>query len=335
MSDGAEQRIIMSQERVAAAGSAERTPLIVIGGFLGAGKTTLLNHILRGGRRYAVLVNDFGDINVDASLVRAHDGLTMQLENGCICCTLTDGFAVALERVLAQAPRPEAIVVEASGVGDPWRIAEFALIEPSLRLDAVIGLVDTTVFLDQLQDPLIGDTVSKQLRRSDLILLNKADLADDRLLAAAAAEIRTRVPDARLLSTEFAAIAEEIIDSAGGAERSPSSMLSESRSAHHDFRRWTFRSDRPLDRERLTAALAHLPAEVLRLKGFCQFQGESVPSLVQMVGKRWEISPFAGEGRQCPAGSTLTAIGTAAMADPAQLDRIFASAVAAMEDHAG
>lgn len=79
-----------------------RQPFTVIGGFLGAGKTTLVNHLLAGGeRRYAVLVNDFGAVNVDAGLIASHDGRTLRLTNGCICCSLGEGFLTTLARVLA------------------------------------------------------------------------------------------------------------------------------------------------------------------------------------------------------------------------------------------
>src|SRR5699024_995978 len=171
-----------SQQAPSMLADGEQTPMTVIGGFLGAGKTTLLNHILRIGGRLAVLVNDFGDINIDAELIRDHDGLTMQLENGCICCSLADGFASALERVLDSEQRPEAIIVEASGAADPWRVAEYAVLEPSLRLNAVICLIDSPVFLEQLRDPMIGDTVALQLRKADIVILNKTQQASPQSL---------------------------------------------------------------------------------------------------------------------------------------------------------
>ncbi|RYX93345.1 MAG: GTP-binding protein, partial [Bradyrhizobiaceae bacterium] len=119
------------------------TPVTVIGGFLGAGKTTYLNHLLRSGtERYAVLVNDFGAVNIDAGLIAKHDGETMTLTNGCVCCSIGSGFLDTLGRILDGQTRFDQIIIEASGVGDPWRIAEIALVEPSLRLNAVIVVAD-------------------------------------------------------------------------------------------------------------------------------------------------------------------------------------------------
>ncbi len=175
-------------------------PITVLGGFLGAGKTTLLNRLLRRGERYAVLVNDFGDINIDASLIRSRDATTLQLENGCVCCTLADGFMQALDRVLALDPPPQALLVETSGVGDPWRVAEFAFIESRLELAAVIGLVDTGSFFQQLDDSYIADTVASQLRRCDLILLNKVDLVDSATLEAVRQRVEELWPGTRTVS---------------------------------------------------------------------------------------------------------------------------------------
>lgn len=100
-----------------------RPSFTVIGGYLGAGKTTLLNNLLTQaeGLRAAVLVNDFGDVNIDASLITVHDGDTISLANGCMCCSLSSGFAPAINAILERADRLDAIIVEASGVAEPER----------------------------------------------------------------------------------------------------------------------------------------------------------------------------------------------------------------------
>ena len=134
-------------------------PLTIIGGFLGSGKTTLLNRILSQpqGRRFAVIVNDFGDIAIDEDLIASHDGQTIALANGCVCCTIGDNFLRTLLDTLKRDPQPDHIVVEASGVADPARIAEIAAIEKDLTLDGVIILADAAGLERQVADSRLVD----------------------------------------------------------------------------------------------------------------------------------------------------------------------------------
>ena len=161
--------------------SNERLPLLVVGGFLGAGKTTLINHWLTESRepalRLAVLVNDFGAINIDAASIASRGGDVIALTNGCICCSIGEDLAGALIRVIDANVPVDAIVVEASGVSDPWRIAQIALAEPQLILAGVLVLVDASVAAQQSSDPLLADTLVRQLKSADLVVFNKTDLA--------------------------------------------------------------------------------------------------------------------------------------------------------------
>lgn len=154
-----------------------RIPVVVIGGFLGAGKTTLLNRLLaRGGRRLAVLINDFGSINIDAALADTGDNRRIELSNGCVCCQIGDDLSAALIEVLGAPSPPQAIVVEASGVSDPWKIAQVALADPMLALGTVLVLVDAAQVRTTAADPLLNDSVLRQLRAADLLVVNKTDL---------------------------------------------------------------------------------------------------------------------------------------------------------------
>src|SRR6056300_490452 len=106
-------------------------PITIIAGFLGTGKTGLLNHLLAHaeGRRLTALVNDFGALNIDSELIAAQNGNQISLANGCVCCSIGDDLTLALAQVMNQTPRPDHILIEASGVADPARIAGFAQVD--------------------------------------------------------------------------------------------------------------------------------------------------------------------------------------------------------------
>ena len=111
-----------------------------------------------------MLVNDFGEINVDAALIEAHDGEVMALSNGCVCCAIGPDFGDSLSRMLCRDPKPDRIIVEASGVSDPWRIAQLARLEPGAALDGVLVLADATCFPEQLADRWLTDTLTRRSR---------------------------------------------------------------------------------------------------------------------------------------------------------------------------
>ncbi len=249
-------------------------PFSVIGGFLGAGKTTLLMHWLAGshGQRIAVLVNDFGEVNIDAALVarRGHDSI--RLSNGCVCCSIGGDLSAALMQLLrvpdpAAGPRWDAIVVEASGVGDPWRIAQYAIADPQLRLDGVIVVVDAHAVLSQAADPLLADSVERPLKRADVVLLNKADLVDSGQLAQVRAWVARHAGAVPLIETVQARVPLAVITGAG-LHRARGGV----QAADHGerFETWSARPAGQYDKSAVAAWLGQLPAGVLRLKGFLQ-----------------------------------------------------------------
>jgi G3E family GTPase len=156
-------------------------PLTVIGGFLGAGKTTLLKHLLENadGRRLAVLINDFGALNIDAALIKATGTDSIELSNGCVCCSLGDDLVKQLVILEKSADKFNHVIIEASGVGDPWKIAQIGMVAGAYRLDSVIVVVDTETFEELITDELTSDSVVRQLARADIIVANKFDLASE------------------------------------------------------------------------------------------------------------------------------------------------------------
>tara|TARA_B100001105_G_scaffold192144_1_gene156211 strand:- start:464 stop:1369 length:906 start_codon:yes stop_codon:yes gene_type:complete len=273
----------------------------VIGGYLGVGKTTLVNHILRNAsERIAVLVNDFGDINIDKDLIDASDDSTISLTNGCICCSLVDGFAAALEAVASFRPPPSRLVIEASGVADPGAVAAYGH-APGLVLDAVIVVADADRLREQVADPLVGQTVVSQLTAADVIVLNKIDLVDD--LATTHAQVSELNPDALLIQASHSEVS---LDLLFGRE-----VRKVQRSTGHtgEFESRTHQSDQPLSRNALETLVNELPRNIQRVKGIVRLtESPQVPMVFQLVGRKWELRALADRSNS-PEGNQLVAIG--------------------------
>ena len=305
-----------------------RTPLTIIGGFLGAGKTTLLNHVLRhAGRRLTVLVNDFGAINIDADLVLKHEGNTLSLANGCVCCSIGDGLMEALARIAREPRRPDHVVVEASGVADPGRIGEIARIDPSFRLQGIVVLADAERLEALAADKYVGDTVRRQVEAADLVLLNKIDRVDEAARVRAAAWIRRHAPAAQLVETVEAAVPTALVLGLEHADADAFGRESLHEHGHADaFETWSFTSPRPVRPDALRQVLDALPDGILRGKGVLLVENDPRPAILHGIGRRWSLTPDAAWTG--PPGTRLVLIGLAGRLDPADLERRFAAALA-------
>jgi G3E family GTPase len=309
-------------------------PVTILGGFLGAGKTTALNHLLaHASCRIGVLVNDFGAVAVDAALIAAQDGETISLANGCVCCAMGPDLGESLARLRGRDPAPERIVIEASGVSDPWRIAQLARLDPGVTLDAVLVLVDATGFTAQLADRWLTDTLQRQLARADLVLVSKCDAAGPSARAATAAAVRRIRPQARLLEIAGGAIPAALLGSEAPPPPGDTPSRLQADVPGHGFRSMHIPDHGPLDAAALAAVLDALPPSVLRAKGICRIGAEGAPHLLQLVGQRWRLDPWPGA-----AGPTgLVLIGTPDMPQDRGLAARFASTIlarpgAALED---
>ncbi|HVL58567.1 MAG TPA: CobW family GTP-binding protein [Burkholderiaceae bacterium] len=153
-------------------------PAIVIGGYLGSGKTTLVNRLLRAanGERLGVLVNDFGDVAIDAALIEARDGDVLSLAGGCVCCSFGADLVGALRTLAQRDPPVDRIVIETSGVALPRAVAQTARLAPAIAVEAIIVIADGETVRRRARDRYIGEMVLQQLREADLIVLNKLDL---------------------------------------------------------------------------------------------------------------------------------------------------------------
>lgn len=288
-------------------------PLTVIGGFLGAGKTTLLNHLLRVAPvRYGVLVNDFGAINIDAALIGARDGDMIALTNGCVCCEMGTDLGAGLLRLANHGV--DHALIEASGVSDPWRIAQLALVETGFSLEPIVVLADAQALTAQLSDRWVADTVQGQLLAADVIVLNKADPTP--ALGEARAAIQELRQNIRLIETTQGAIAPAELR----FPTPPRGRFRADAPAVHAFPTCLIVPPRSFDRDRLRTALGSLPASVLRVKGFCRLGTEDAPYLLQYAAGQWALTPSD------PAEPGLVVIGTPDMPPPDALEDRFRAA---------
>ncbi len=281
---GAVEADALARRRRAGVGTA--LPIVVVAGFLGAGKTTLLRHLLTspGGRRITALVNDMAALNIDASLIAAIHGDTLALGNGCACCTQSGGATRALLDLLDRPRRPDIVLLEASGIADPWALAHIVGSLPGARLDHVVTLVDAGTVTDDLVSPYLQ---ARQLSAADLILPNKIDLLGPDDIARVSNRLRALAPRAEIIRTTHARVPPWLILDGADAPNPRNEAEAPPIEPDIGFDQRLFHADGPLDRACLDAALAALPAGILRAKGFLRLGEAGDIHLLQLVGRRW------------------------------------------------
>jgi len=320
--------------------SFSKIPATIVTGFLGAGKTTLIRHLLASprGRRLALIINEFGEIGIDAGIldgcgdIRCQEASIIELANGCICCTVAEDFLPAIERLLALDPVPDHIVIETSGLALPKPLVK-AFDWPSARarltVDGVIAVVDGRAVADgrfagdpeklarqREADPSIAhdnpleEVFEDQVLCADLIVLNKADLISAHEERRIRSEIAALLPrSVKILPAREGKLDPAILLGLGsaaeddlGARRSHHDGLSAH--DHDDFDCAVFEIPPVRDGDDLLQQLSILAArhDVLRIKGFAEVCGKPARLLIQGVGNRFQKSfdrPWrAGEHRQ-------------------------------------
>ena len=183
----------------------DQVPVTVLTGYLGAGKTTLLNRILseQHGRKFAVIVNEFGEIGIDNDLIVGADEEVFEMNNGCICCTVRGDLIRILEGLMKRRGKFDAIIVETTGLADPAPVAQTFFVDQDVqdraRLDAIVTVADAKWLSDRLKD---APEAKNQIAFADVIILNKTDLVSDGELREVEARIRGINPYAKLHRTQ-------------------------------------------------------------------------------------------------------------------------------------
>jgi len=339
-----------------------RIPVTVLTGYLGAGKTTLLNRILSEdhGRRYAVIVNEFGEIGIDAELIVGADEELFEMNNGCICCTVRGDLIRTLHGLLQRPGGFDAIIVETTGLADPGPVAQTFFVDPKLRertrLDSITTLVDALHIEARLGD---SREAAEQVAFADLLVLNKTDLVDEAGLRAVERALRRLNPQAPIQRTQRSRLPLAQVLGRGGFELQritvlePDFLLPAHGQAGHvhddhcahrheaapaepdhrhdsDIASVALSAERPLDGERVQRWLSELVAaqgaRILRAKGIIDVAGDERRMVFQAVHMilegDWQRPWRAGEPRR----SRLVFIGRGL--DAAALEQGFAACAA-------
>jgi G3E family GTPase len=285
--------------------SSQKIPVTVLTGYLGAGKTTLLNRILSEdhGKKYAVIVNEFGEIGIDNDLIVGADEEVFEMNNGCVCCTVRGDLVRIIDGLMRRKGKFDAIIVETTGLADPAPVAQTFFVDEDVqknaRLDAVVTVADAKWLADRLKD---APEAKNQIAFADVIVLNKTDLVSKAELAEVEARIRAINPYAKLHHTERCQVA--IADVLGrGAfdldrilEIEPDFLNASDDHDHHhhdhdhghhghghglkhyhdeDMQSLSLRSDKPLDPSKFMPWLQNLVQtegqKILRSKGILAF----------------------------------------------------------------
>ena len=301
-----------------------RIPATVITGFLGAGKTSMIRHLLAhaNGRRMALVINEFGDIGIDAEIVKGcgiegcAEEDVLELANGCICCTVADDFLPTIETLLGRDEPPEHIVIETSGLALPKPLVK-AFGWPSVRtrvtVDGVVAVVDAPAYAAGLfaADPAavqaqreaddaldhespLEELLEEQLACADLVVLNKADLVDAAQMRRIGGEVRSMLrPAVKQVVAREGAVDPAVLLGIGAAaeddlDSRPSHVDEAGEHDHDDFATFSVELGEIDSPRTLAARLAEAVAAhgILRVKGFAAVAGKDMRLLVQAVGER-------------------------------------------------
>lgn len=279
-------------------------PVTLLTGFLGAGKTTLVNHILSGshGRKIAVIVNEFGELGIDAALINNVAGSVIELANGCICCATQGDLSRSLRDIAAASNGVEALLIETSGLADPEPVIvelQTGRLSEAFRLDGVVTVIDADNFDRNLDH---AEAAFQQIVCGDLLVVNKVDVVDRQVPELIEQGIRKINPNGRFVRTVQCEIPLDIVFGLGGH---PVGNGAGHHHRHHDhadgdghrhhshdyFESISIRLEGQVNPQKFTAWLDSLGPNIFRAKGFVRFADNEEPVLVHLVGARRSVEP--------------------------------------------
>ena len=263
-----------------------KTPITIITGYLGAGKTTLLRNILKNtDQKLAIIMNEFGEINIDGKIIKGKNVNMTELLGGCVCCSLTGEFEAAIKEIIGKV-KPDAIVVETTGVAEPDAVVvDIHDNLPELRLDAVITVVDADAII---KFPAIGHTGKAQIEMADIILLNKIDLVDKKQLKEVENKIKTINNNSIIPKTKNCNVDNEVlfgINTKKTAKRHKAHEIKE--------QYFKFETKRLINKEKFDDFVKNMPKNVYRAKGFIKSNKKDL--LFNYVAGRYDFEEFKAD----------------------------------------
>ncbi len=279
--------------------SQKRIPVTILTGFLGAGKTTLLNYILKQqhGYKFAVIVNEMGKIGVDGALVERTDDDILELNNGCLCCSVRKDLVAGVQKLLKRGGF-DYLLIETTGAADPQPVAQTFLNIPQLQQFVMLDSIITVVDVEQIEKQIKAqDTAKEQIAMADFILLNKTDLVDEAQIAKIEKLVRELNPHCRIFRTnQSQANLKELLDMNAfdldkKLELDPA-FLDEMRNRHHhDINSFSFTYEKPFVIEKLEFFIQEMSEkeQIYRSKGFLSIAGNPRRAIFHGVNNRFTL----------------------------------------------
>lgn len=292
----------------------ERVPITIVTGFLGSGKTTMINFLLEEVgpyERLAIIKNEIGDIAVDSKIIRGKNIIMKELLNGCVCCTLVGDLEDSLKELIEKA-KPERIIIEASGAANPAILAVNLDRLDFVKRDMIVTVIDAVNFLGYKDKSVVTEL---QQKFTDLIVLNKVDLASEEQIDHVLDEIYEIRPGIPVVRTATGRVDPQVLFSLRPGQRSVRVTKASGQHLHgehlheDEIQYFSYKGGGRIDRDGLENVLKGLSEEFYRVKGFVLSEAGGAPVLLNYVCGRWELTALSGGATKLPKQTEIVFIG--------------------------